>query len=151
MIKVMLATCCKMNGDNETWPVACGLAFKLILPSCELRKWPRLRGRDGLWLEVGRLDERGRRESVKDRRGRCIKLGRRRRMKRGSSAGMGFIKGLSSLRALPAKVMTSEFRRAVAEGKTIIHQTLASRSHSRRWPRNMVAWRGSSLLFNLDV
>ncbi|KAG8002880.1 Agrin [Nibea albiflora] len=54
-----------------------------------------------------------------------------------SSAGMGFIKALPSPQALTAKVMTGEFRWAVAEGKTIIHQTLLSFSHSRRWPRNM--------------
>lgn len=41
---------------------------------------------------------------------------------------MGFIKALSSPQALTAKVMTGEFRWAVAEGKTIIHQTLPSLS-----------------------
>lgn len=68
-----------------------------------------------------------------------------------STAGTGFIKVLSSPQALTAKVMTGEFRRAVAEGKTIIHQTLPSLSHSRRWPRNTAAWREGSPLFNLDV
>lgn len=68
-----------------------------------------------------------------------------------SSAGMGFIKVLSSPQALTAKIMTGEFRWAVAEGKTIIHQALLSFSHSRRWPRNMGAWWGGSPLFNLDV
>lgn len=68
-----------------------------------------------------------------------------------SSAGMGFIKALSSPQALTAKVMTGEFRWAVAEGKTIIHQTLASFSHSWCWPRNTTAWWGGSTLFNLDV
>lgn len=42
-----------------------------------------------------------------------------------SSAGMGFIKVLSSPQALTAKIMTGEFRWAVAEGKTIIHQGAA--------------------------
>ncbi len=68
-----------------------------------------------------------------------------------SSAGTGFIKALSSPQALTAKVMTGEFRWAVAEGKTIIQQTLLSLSHSLCWPRNMAAWQGGSLLFNLDV
>ncbi len=68
-----------------------------------------------------------------------------------SSAGMGFIKALCSPQALTAEVMTGEFRWAVAEGKTIIHQTLPSLSRSQRRPRNMDAWQGGSSLFNLDV
>lgn len=78
----------------------------------------------------------------------------RKRGKRGrpvSSAGMGFIKALSSPQALTAKVMMAEFRWAVAEGKTIIHQTPTSLSHSQHWPRNIAAWQGGSPLFNLDV
>lgn len=43
MIKVVLATCHKMNGDNENWTVACGFTFKLIFSSCQFRMWPRLR------------------------------------------------------------------------------------------------------------
>lgn len=68
-----------------------------------------------------------------------------------SSAWMGFIKALASPQALTAKVITGEFRWAVAEGKPIIHQTPASLSHSWRWPRNMAAWQEGSPLFNLDV
>lgn len=39
MIKLVLATWRRMNGDNENWSVACRHTFKLILSSC-------LEGRD---------------------------------------------------------------------------------------------------------
>ena len=95
---------------------------------------------------VGRKWERG----IKDR----FQMVWVRRKKRGSpvsSAGMGFIKVLSSQQAPTAKVMTGEFRWAEAEGWTITLQTRAGRSHSRRWPRNTATWQGGSPLFDLDV
>lgn len=52
-----MATWRKMNGDNEIWTVACGLTFKLILSSCQFRKWPRLP------VSKGGTDHREKREN----------------------------------------------------------------------------------------
>lgn len=53
MIKVVLATWCKMNGDNESWTVAWRLVFKLIL---SLRQFS---GQDSQSRREGQITERG--------------------------------------------------------------------------------------------